>query len=467
MLVSFRDPSPQRILNLNLIADCGALIVGSFVAAKPVSSPFLHWMVALGMATGSMLVWTLAGRVLRHYDAHNGRGVVGDVALTAIQMGAMLAVMGVLRYLVPHYADVSSMGRFAAIVVPSILWMRLTISFLWHREVQTEHVIIVGIGPLGRHTGLALRSNGSKRDLLGYLRFDAESPHARLPAPLLGSVKDLEECLKKHVLSEVYVAGLEAGNVESQHAEMQSCIRVCERLGTPFALPAGRFRFARAKPVNGKAVADGYIHYLSVRNKPLQLAFKRAFDITASAIALSFLSPLMIAVAVMIKLTSRGPVLFKQPRAGLRGRPFNMLKFRSMVADAEQMRAKLMALNEQTGPVFKLTSDPRVTRIGRFLRKFSIDELPQLINIMRGEMTIVGPRPPLPAEVDQYEGWQRRRLSVRPGLTCVWQVSGRNQISFDEWMYLDMQYIDHWSLSQDFQLILRTVPVVLMGRGAS
>jgi lipopolysaccharide/colanic/teichoic acid biosynthesis glycosyltransferase len=138
-----------------------------------------------------------------------------------------------------------------------------------------------------------------------------------------------------------------------------------------------------------------------------------------------------------------------------------------MVVNAEELKAKLMALNEQSGPVFKMTRDPRVTGIGRFIRKYSIDELPQFINVLRGEMTIVGPRPPVPGEVAQYEAWQRRRLSVRPGITCVWQVSGRNQIGFEEWMYLDMQYIDNWSLTQDFQLIFKTVPVVLFGKGAS
>jgi lipopolysaccharide/colanic/teichoic acid biosynthesis glycosyltransferase len=160
-------------------------------------------------------------------------------------------------------------------------------------------------------------------------------------------------------------------------------------------------------------------------------------------------------------------VFFRQERVGIYGRPFNMLKFRSMVVNAEALKETLQAQNEQTGPVFKIRNDPRITAIGRFIRKYSIDELPQLINVLRGDMSIVGPRPPVPKEVAQYEGWQRRRLSVRPGLTCIWQVSGRNQISFQEWMYLDMRYIDHWSLSEDFSLILKTVPVVLTGSGAS
>jgi exopolysaccharide biosynthesis polyprenyl glycosylphosphotransferase len=265
------------------------------------------------------------------------------------------------------------------------------------------------------------------------------------------------------VVSEVFIAG----NRDSHRAEMQSAIRVLEKFGIPFALPACGFRFGRARPEHERAVADGYIHYLSVRNKPFQKLVKRAFDLVASFVALAILSPLLLTVALLVRLTSRGPVLFKQERVGLHGRPFHMLKFRSMVANAEELKAKLAAQNEQGGPVFKIRLDPRITPVGRVLRKFSIDELPQLINVLRGEMSIVGPRPPIPAEVMKYEAWQHRRLSVRPGLTCVWQVSGRNEISFEEWMYLDMQYIDHWSLAQDFQLILKTFPVVFTGRGAS
>jgi lipopolysaccharide/colanic/teichoic acid biosynthesis glycosyltransferase len=151
----------------------------------------------------------------------------------------------------------------------------------------------------------------------------------------------------------------------------------------------------------------------------------------------------------------------------MHGATFNMLKFRSMVTNAEELQARLAAFNEQAGPVFKIRDDPRITRLGRFLRKHSLDELPQIINVLRGDMSIVGPRPPLPSEVKQYQAWQRRRLSVRPGVTCIWQVSGRNQISFDDWMYLDMRYIDHWSLGQDVKLVLQTVPIVVNGRGAA
>lgn len=449
--------------NLNLLGDCLVLVVAAAFAAHLPLEHGIHWLVAMGMAAGSLFLWLVGGRILRHYDLGNGRGVAGDVALTVVLLAATLAPMWLLRFAVPRYAGGSDMFRFVAIVVPGITFVRLLSTWLRTREPIPEPVLIVGTGPLGRHTGLGIRELFSNRPIVGYLAFTDEPPNRRLPAEVLGVARDLDEMLKKHVISEVWLAG----NEESQRKEMQECIRTCERFGIPFALPANRFRIARAQPTHPDALRDGYVHYYSVKHKPLALAVKRAFDIVSSGGALLVLSPMLLVVAAIIKLTSKGPILFRQPRVGLQGRPFNMLKFRSMVVNAEELKAKLMALNEQSGPVFKMTHDPRITSIGKFIRKYSIDELPQLINVLRGEMSVVGPRPPIPGEVEKYEAWQRRRLSVRPGLTCVWQVSGRNSISFEEWMYLDMQYIDHWSLSQDFSLILKTVPVVLTGRGAS
>jgi exopolysaccharide biosynthesis polyprenyl glycosylphosphotransferase len=452
----------QTAQNLNLIGDSLILVAACAAATKVAGQPW-HWLVFLAMSAGSMFVWMIGGRVLRHYDSWNGRQLAGDVVLTGTLFAAMLVVMGMLRFFVPSYALGSQLGRFVLVALPCILWLRATTSWLRRREVAIRQVLIVGVGPLGRHTGLEIRDQSGHRRVLGHLRFNDEPINDRLLAEILGTAADLEEILKKHVVAEVFVAG----NGDSQRAEMQNCIRVLERFGIPFALPASGFRFGRARPEHERALADGYIHYLSVRHKPVQLALKRLLDVGASSVALALLSPLMVVVALLIKFTSRGDILFKQQRVGRHGRPFNMLKFRSMVSNAEELKAKLMALNEQAGPVFKMRSDPRITGVGRFIRKFSIDELPQLVNVLRGEMSLVGPRPPVPSEVAKYEAWQRRRLSVRPGLTCVWQVSGRNEISFEEWMYLDMQYIDHWSLAQDFQLILKTIPVVFTGRGAS
>jgi exopolysaccharide biosynthesis polyprenyl glycosylphosphotransferase len=453
----------QTIQNLNLIGDCVVITIASAVATKLPWQAGWHWMVFLGMSAGSLLLWTVGGRILRHYDIWNGRGRRSDIALTLLLIGALLTVMAVLRAIIPAYEAGSHFFRFVAVAVPALLWIRLTTSWMARREIATQPILVIGIGPLGRHTGLEIHDQHDHRTIIGYLRFADEEVHDRLPAPLLGAASDLGELLKERIVGEVFLAG----HNDAQRAEMQSAIQVLERFGIPFALPAAGFRFGRARPENERAVADGYIHYLSVRHRPFQRALKRLFDIAASFVTLAFLSPLMVGVALAVKLTSRGPILFRQPRVGQHGQTFHMLKFRSMVANAEELKARLMAFNEQSGPVFKMARDPRVTSIGRFIRKYSIDELPQLINILRGEMSIVGPRPPVPSEVAKYEAWQRRRLSVRPGLTCVWQVSGRNETSFEEWMYLDMQYIDHWSLAQDFELILKTVPVVLSGRGAS
>jgi exopolysaccharide biosynthesis polyprenyl glycosylphosphotransferase len=195
---------------------------------------------------------------------------------------------------------------------------------------------------------------------------------------------------------------------------------------------------------------------------------KQGMDFIGTVVGLILISPVMVGVAIAIKLTSRGPVFFKQMRSGLNGAPFTIYKFRTMVTNAEQLKHELAAMNEMTGPVFKVTSDPRVTPIGKWLRKFSLDELPQLFNILRGEMSIVGPRP-LPVDETKRinDAAHRRRLSVKPGLTCLWQVSGRSEIKeFKDWVRLDLEYIDNWSLWLDIKIILRTFPAVFRGSGA-
>jgi lipopolysaccharide/colanic/teichoic acid biosynthesis glycosyltransferase len=212
--------------------------------------------------------------------------------------------------------------------------------------------------------------------------------------------------------------------------------------------------------------ADEFSALLFSDPLPRLLAMKRTVDIVLSAVALIVLLPFFAILGALIKLTSPGPVFFAQRRVGHQGRIFKMLKFRSMVIDAEELKPRLADQNESNGPVFKMRRDPRVTAIGRFMRKYSLDELPQLINVLLGEMSMVGPRPPVPSEVLRYEPWQYRRFAVRPGLTCVWQVSPeRYQISFDDWIRLDLSYIDHWTLRLDFELILLTFGVVLRGTG--
>jgi exopolysaccharide biosynthesis polyprenyl glycosylphosphotransferase len=198
-----------------------------------------------------------------------------------------------------------------------------------------------------------------------------------------------------------------------------------------------------------------------------QLLIKRGIDIAGALLGLAVLIPFGVLTAVLVKLTSPGPVFFRQTRSGLNGRTFTLLKYRTMYRDAEARLKELKDKNEMQGPVFKMENDPRVTPLGRLLRKFSIDEFPQLWNVLVGDMSLVGPRPPIPSEVDQYDPWHRRRLSMRPGITCIWQVRGRNKITdFDEWMRLDLEYIDTWSLWLDIEILMKTIPVVVFGVGA-
>jgi lipopolysaccharide/colanic/teichoic acid biosynthesis glycosyltransferase len=193
---------------------------------------------------------------------------------------------------------------------------------------------------------------------------------------------------------------------------------------------------------------------------------KRAFDLLVSGTLLAFLLPLFVIVAIAVRCDSSGAAIYRCRRLGHRGVPFSFWKFRSMVDDADLDKCNLLHMNEVDGPVFKVADDPRMTRVGRFLRRSSLDELPQLIHVFRGQMTLVGPRPPEPDEVTQYEPWQLRRLSVRPGLTCLWQISGRSLIGFDEWMRLDLEYVDNRSFKLDLLILLRTLPAVISGRGA-
>ncbi len=193
---------------------------------------------------------------------------------------------------------------------------------------------------------------------------------------------------------------------------------------------------------------------------------KRVFDIVISSIALVALSPIVLIVALLVRTTSRGPIIFKQTRVGAGGKEFTCYKFRSMCADAEAKKHKLLHLNEVSGPVFKIKDDPRLTSIGKFIRKLSLDELPQLWNVFIGDMSIVGPRPPVPHEVAKYGPREFGRLAVKPGITCVWQVTGRSNIPFDHWIELDLMYIDTMSFWGDVGLVLKTIPAVLTGRGA-
>ncbi len=457
--------APGFAAKLNMVSDL-VLVVAALLISTTLMGHDLHlertdvW-VLLGVG---VISWLVVGTALCVYDVRFAdRERLDDLALISIQVMVVTVVLFLTRLVMGTESWIVALSLFPPLLWPAVVLPRLYFfRLLSDQEDPLDEVLIVGLGAMGRLTGEDLNTK-HRRKVIGYLGFNNETTSAPPPAPVLGSVKDLEHVLSTVPVDEVYIAG----NILKQSAEMQAVVKLCENFGIPFALPAYHFRFDRARPIDDKAVTDGNLHFLTHAFQPHQMALKRLFDIVSSSAALAVLSPLLVGVALAVKFTSRGPIFFKQERVGLHGKTFGMLKFRSMVVNAEELKAKLEALNEQTGPVFKMKNDPRITRVGRFIRKYSIDELPQLINVLRGEMSVVGPRPPIPKEVAKYAAWQRRRLSVRPGLTCIWQVSGRNQISFEDWMYLDMQYIDHWSLKNDINLILKTVPVVITGSGAS
>ncbi len=251
-----------------------------------------------------------------------------------------------------------------------------------------------------------------------------------------------------------------------QPAEIAGALKACETVGVSAELAIDLAHPSDAVPRVLELYGRPFLSFDPAPKPADRLAIKHAFDWLVSLILLALLIPLFIVVALAIVLTMGRPVFFTQPRAGLYGRQFRMIKFRTMIADAEAKKYQLEAQNEMTGPVFKVTNDPRVTRIGRFLRKSSIDELPQLINVLLGHMSLVGPRPLPIAEQQKIRGWHRRRLSMRPGITGVWQISGRNNIDFEQWMALDHRYVDDWSLALDLKILVKTLPVVLLGRGA-
>jgi exopolysaccharide biosynthesis polyprenyl glycosylphosphotransferase len=254
---------------------------------------------------------------------------------------------------------------------------------------------------------------------------------------------------------------------QTSFIDIEKSILACEVEGVETWLVADFVKTAIARPSIADFHGKPVLVFRTTPELTWQLLAKRAMDFIGAGVGLLVLGPLvMLPAAIAIKLTSPGPILFRQRRSGLHGRQFTMYKFRSMVSNAEMLRTELEAFNEATGPVFKIKQDPRVTPLGRWLRRTSIDEFPQLWNVLRGDMSLVGPRPPIPSEVEKYDPWHRRRLSMKPGLTCLWQISGRANIGFEQWMKLDLEYIDHWSLWLDLKILARTIPTVLGGLGA-
>ncbi|MBZ5608033.1 MAG: sugar transferase [Acidobacteriia bacterium] len=330
------------------------------------------------------------------------------------------------------------------------------------REFGTAHyVMVVGSGENARHLGEALeRSSDYGIRLMGFL--DDEPGQITLAETYpRHALSELPELLRRHVIDEIIFA------VDSRRlSEMEEVFLLCDEVGVRTRVVVDFFPHVNSQVYLDRLGVTPLLTFSAAPHDEIRLLAKRISDFVLAAAALILLLPFMLLIALAIRLTSPGPAIFRQVRCGLNGRRFVFYKFRSMCNNAEELKASLMHLSAKS-TAFKIPNDPRQTVVGRFLRKFSIDEWPQLWNVLKGDMSLVGPRPAVPEEVELYKTWQRRRLRMRPGLTCLWAVSGRDALDFDTWMKMDMQYIDTWSLALDWKIILRTIPRVLTGRGAS
>jgi len=278
---------------------------------------------------------------------------------------------------------------------------------------------------------------------------------------VIGLLEDIPAILEKYVVDEVVFV------VPRKWLSLiEKSLLDCEICGVKAYIATDFFNTRIARWTSDDIEGMPFLGFRTTVGEEWELFIKRMFDIILSMVGIILCIPLFIIIGIVIRVIYGRPVIFKQIRSGLNGRRFVMYKFRTMVNGAENEKEKLLALNNMSGPVFKIKNDPRVTGFGRFLRRTSLDELPQLFNVLKGDMSIVGPRPPLPEEVERYEIWQRRRLSMKPGLTCLWQANGRNNVDFDKWMRMDLEYIDNWSLGLDLKILLKTIPSVLLSIGA-
>jgi len=341
--------------------------------------------------------------------------------------------------------------------------LRLLSRWVRSRGYNFRTVLLVGTGPKASQLADFMEAHphwGFR--VAGYLDDENGGQIRRSNRwPCLGRIGDLETILGREVVDEVIFV-IEKGKL----GDYEQALLVAERHGVRAHVSLDIFPHVLARPVLEELDGIPLLTFTTTPSNPMQLVAKRAIDLVLSLLLFLLTLPIQALAALAIRLTSPGPIFFRQVRCGLNGRHFTLLKFRTMEAKAETRLLEIAHLNEMTGPVFKSTRDPRLTTVGQFLRRLSIDELPQLWNVIVGDMSLVGPRPPLPEEVSRYEPWQRRRLSMSPGLTCLWQVSGRSEVDFDRWMALDLKYIDTWSPMLDLKILLKTVPAVLSGRGA-
>ena len=464
---------------LLLLASLGAVTLPILLQIGPVSFEHLFSMQVklqnLIAFFGLLCVWHLIFSILGLYDSKRlaSRRVEAVDLAKATSLCAIALALGAFlfgfRSITPRFV-----ASFWAISTVTIVCARMALR-TWLRRFRAQghnlrNLLVVG----SNRRAIQFAKTIQSRPDLGYRIIGfADTPwtgSAELAKHGFAVVSDLDnlpDFLRHSVVDEVALAL----PIRSFHPSSARVAELCERQGIMLRVLSDLFDLktarSRADEIGGSTIIT---HYVGVP-EGWPLTVKRVLDFVVSLVILLLISPLLLVTAIMVKLTSRGPVFFVQKRVGYNKRPFYIYKFRTMVVDAEKKLREIEHLNEVSGPVFKIKNDPRLTPIGKFLRRTSIDELPQLFNVLLGDMSLVGPRPLQVRDYDLFtkegEDWQRCRFSVRPGITCLWQVNGRSSMPFHQWMELDLQYVQSWSLWLDFEILARTIPAVLRGSGAA
>jgi exopolysaccharide biosynthesis polyprenyl glycosylphosphotransferase len=461
--------APRQLVTFRLAllaADAlSAFVLFALVSAFRFGADFEDVWVAFGAdwwvyAGGYAITWLVAEWLFR-LDEPRYRWSLFTEASDIARAVLVLAISVFSVLFVGKIPDVSrqflltlfALQGVATIVERGLLWRLFVV--LRGRGVGVRHVLVVGSGPVAQVYADRLEA----RPQLGFRVIGHVGSAGVVTRPVLGPLDTLEAVIHSKVVDELLVC------LDPADAELLGpVLSLGQEEGKVVRLPVDAMT---ALVGRGRIETLDGLPILSITNSPdrvLGLLAKRLVDLAVSAAALILLSPFVLVIAILIKLQDRGKVLFRQTRIGLHGRPFTMVKFRTMVPDAEAQRDDLAERNEIAGPAFKLSDDPRVTRVGRILRRASLDELPQFWNVLLGQMSIVGPRPPLPGELAAYDLWHRRRLSMKPGITGLWQVSARRIEDFDHWVELDLSYIDGWSFWMDLRIMVRTVPAMFNGR---
>ncbi len=450
-------------------------LVHNFFLTPPVEALLLGWSAVIWVALGYW--WDLYDRI----DAAHPRVILRDAFRQCLTGAASVILFEYLRRMELSRAFVALFAAYAWVLLCLVRLNGGRILRMMGGEFGSAHyVLVAGLGEAALRLGRELESAASYGiQLTGFLEDSGDPERERLDVKSEPAIQPetqpqvqltrrypvhplarLPELLRRDVVDEVIFA------VDSRRlAELEEVFLLCDEEGVRTRVAVDFFPHVNSQVYLDRLGASPLLTFSATPHDEIRLLVKRALDIVLAGAALVVLMPLMLLVALIIRVTSPGPAIFRQVRCGLNGRRFVFYKFRSMCKDAASLRESVEHLSERQ-TALKIPNDPRLTAVGRWLRKFSIDEWPQLWNVLKGDMSLVGPRPAVPEEVEQYQRWQRRRLRMRPGLTCLWAVRGRDAVDFETWMKLDMQYIDSWSLILDWKIILRTIPQVLTGRGA-